>query len=316
VLSRAAEAVYWMSRYVERAERTARLVEVNLQLALDLPAGMTEDWAPLLLTSGSEPLFRARFAEARRPTVVAFLAFDAENPSSVLSCLGAARENARSVREHLSPEMWEQLNRFYLMVRAASASAGEAPHELFAEIRIASHLFAGVTDATMSHGEGWRFGRLGRCLERADQTSRGLDLQHYLPPAAVEDVRWSAVLRSAGAYEMYRRRHGAIAATPVAEFLILDRGFPRSIQYAVSEAGDSLHALSGSPPGTFQNPAERGLGRLRAELDYARIDEIVATGLHPFLHGLRDRLNEVGDAISQTFFAPGPVTDAGEGLGV
>ena len=316
MLSRAADSIYWMSRYVERAESTASLVDVHLRLVLDLPPGMSEDWAPVLCATGDEASYRARFGEATRATVVAYLAFDAENPSSMLSCLRSARENARSVREHLSPDMWEQLNRSYLMVRSASASALDATHELFADLRMSSLLFAGVMDATMLHGEGWHFGRLGRFFERADQTSRLLELLHpgsMASPDATgtaEDARWAVVLKAAGAFETYRRRHGTIAASRIADFLILDRELPHSIHHALIEAEASLGALSRSPQRSFPSAAVRRLGRLRSELEYAVMDEILADGLEAFLRGLRLRLGQVDAAIFETFFALPPIAEA------
>src|SRR5262249_30588231 len=168
MLSRVADSIYWMHRYIERAENVARFIDVNLRLLLDLPPGTTEQWQPLVDTTGDHALFRERYGQATQEHVIRFLTFDTSNPNSIYSCLRMARENARSVREVISSEMWEQLNRFYLMVRNAAATAGgkQTPHELFTEVKMASHLFVGITDATMSHGEGWHFGRLGRLIER------------------------------------------------------------------------------------------------------------------------------------------------------
>jgi uncharacterized alpha-E superfamily protein len=296
MLSRAADAIYWISRYIERAENVARFIDVNLNLMLDLPVGTSEQWAPLVHTTGDLLLFQERYGQATKENVEAFLTFDMDNPNSILSCLRMARENARSVREIISSEMWEQVNTFYLMVRAAALEGRilEAPHQFFTEVKMASHLFVGITDATMSHGEGWHFGRLGRLLERADKTSRILDVKYFsLLPAVVEvgtpfdDIQWAAVLKSASAFEMYRKRHGRLVPTRVADFLILDREFPRAMHDCIVKAEESLHAISGSPPGTFQNLAEQRLGRLRSELDYAQIQEIIASGLHEFLDAFR-----------------------------
>jgi uncharacterized alpha-E superfamily protein len=317
MLSRVADSIYWMSRYIERAENVARFIDVNLHLMLDLPVGTAEQWEPLVHTTGDLLLFQQRYGKPTRENVVAFLTFDTDNPNSILSCLHLARENARSVREIISSEMWEQVNTFYLMVRA-SASEGrvmEAPHDFFTEIKLASHLFVGITDATMSHGEGWHFGRVGRLLERADKTSRILDVKYFilLPVVAdvgtpFDDIQWAAVLKSASAFEMYRKRHGRLAPDRVADFLILDREFPRAMHYCVVKAEESLHAISGAPPGTFQNLAEQRLGRLRSDLDYAQIQEIITSGLHEFLDTFQARLNRVGDAIFDTFFTLRPVT--------
>ena len=245
-----------------------------------------------------------------------FLTFDLDDPNSIFACLRLARENARSVREIISSEMWEHLNTFYLMLRDAASSMQvmEAPHEFFTNVKMASHLFQGITDATMSHGEGWHLGRLGRLIERADKTSRILDVKYFilLPSVSdvgtpLDDIQWAAVLKSVSAFEMYRKRHGRITPERVADFLILDREFPRATHYCVIKAEESLHAISGSPGGTFQNVAEQRLGRLRSELDYAQIEEIIAYGMHEFLDTFQEKLNDVGDAIFETFFALRPV---------
>jgi len=164
MLSRVADSLYWMSRYIERAENVARFIDVNLNLMLDLPAGATEQWAPLVITTGDDALFAEQYGKATRENVIQFLTFARENPNSIISCLRAARENARSVREIISSEMWEQVNTFYLMVTDLSAAVRvkEAPYEFFREIKMASHLFEGLANATMSHGEGWHFCRLGQ----------------------------------------------------------------------------------------------------------------------------------------------------------
>jgi uncharacterized alpha-E superfamily protein len=306
-----------MHRYIERAENVARCIDVNLRLLLDQPIGTTEQWAPVVDTTGDRQFFQERHGEARRENVMAFLTFDTANPNSIFSCLRAARENARSVREVISSEMWEQINKFYLMVRDAAAAGHipQDPYDFFTEIKLASHLYVGITDATMSHGEGWHFGRMGRLIERADKTSRLLDVKYFLllPDIAdvgtpIDDIPWTAVLKSASAFEMYRKRFGLIAPQHVADFLLLDREFPRSVHYCIVKAEESLHAISETPIGTFRNDAEQRLGRLRSELDYASIQEILAAGLHEFLDSFQAKLNRVGDAIFNTFFALRPVT--------
>ena len=319
MLSRVADSIYWLSRYIERAENVARFIDVNLHLMLDLPRGASEQWQPLVQTTGDLKVFQARYGTATKENVVAFLTFDPDNPNSILSCLRAARENARTVREIISSEMWEQANTFYLMVREAATDdrVTEEPHAFFTEIKMASHLFVGITDATMSHGEGWHFARLGRLLERADKTSRILDVKYFILLPAVtdvgtpfDDIQWAAVLKSASAFEMYRKRFGRLTPDRVADFLILDREFPRAMHYCVVKAEESLHAISGSPIGTFQNLAEQRFGRLRSELDYAQIQEIIHGGLHEFLDAFQAKLNHIGEAILQTFFALRPVTNS------
>jgi len=279
---------------------------------LDSPMGQEQQWLPLVNTTGDHELFAKRYGQATQQSVVQFLTFDPEYANSILSCLRSARESARSIREIISSEMWEQLNTFYLRVKDASAQAsGPAkPHEFYAHVKEASHLFSGITDATLTHGEPWHFLHLGRMLERADKTSRILDVKYYILLRSAEDVgtpfddiQWAAVLRSASAFEMYRKRHGRISPLGVLEFLILDREFPRAIHFCLMAARESLHAISGTPPGTFRNVPEKLLGQLCSDLTFTSVDEIVAHGLHEYLDELQTRVNSVGGGIFDTFFA-------------
>ncbi len=316
MLSRVASAIYWMNRLIERAENYARFVEVNLNLSLDLPKGTSAQWEPLVATTGDLDLFTQRFGSATRNNVVDFLIADPANSNSILSCVLAARENARSVREAISSELWEQVNRFYLMVRGAIPRllSPENLQGFLAEVKSASHLVLGITDATMSHGEGWHFARLGRLLERADKTSRILDVKYFMLLPTMSEVgtpfdiiQWSALLKSASALEMYGRRFGRITPEGVAEFLILDPVFPRAIRYCLIKSEDSLHAVAGSEHRSYQNLAEKRLGRLRADLDFTEISERISGGLHAFLDNLQAQVNRVDDAIFETFFALRPV---------
>ncbi len=315
MLSRVAESIYWMSRYIERAENVARFVDVNLQLILDQPTGMQAQWDPLVATTGDDEVFEERYGEASREAVIKFLTFDTENPNSIISCLRAARENARSIRENISSEMWEQINDAYLMVTETSEEWAMAePHQFFTDIKVASHLFMGQTDNIMSHSEGWHFCQLGRLIERADKTSRIVDVKYFILLPSVsdvntpfDDIQWGALLHSASAFEMYRKTHGLIAPNKVVAFLLLDREFPRSVLYCISKAEESLHAISGTPLETFSNSAEQGLGQLRSEFAYAQVDQILHSGLHEFLDAFQTKLNDVGEDIYKTFFALRPV---------
>lgn len=313
MLSRVADSIYWMSRYVERAENVARFIDVNLQLMLDDPSGEGQQWLPLVNTTGDEKAFEKRIGKGTQENVIHFLTFDAENPNSILSCVRAARENARTVREIISSEMWLQINKFYLMLNSAADDNSRAlnnPHEFFTEVRNANHLFNGITAATMTHGEPWHFFHMGRMLERADKTSRILDVKYFILLRSAQDVgtpfddiQWAAVLRSASAFEMYRKKQGRISPRGVVEFLLLDREFPRSINFSLLAARDSLHAISGTPAGTFRNPPEKLLGQLCSDLTYAAVDEIVNAGLHEYLDELQTKMNQVGSGIFETFFA-------------
>jgi uncharacterized alpha-E superfamily protein len=309
VLSRVAEAVYWMSRYVERAENVARCIDVNLSLTLDLGEEWADQWAPLVYTTGGHELFAKNYGEPTRDNVLRFLTFDADNPNSILSSVQKARQNARTVREALSLTMWEELNRFYLLVRERRDS-GDPDLTIYESVKRSSQLLIGVMDTTQSHKESWHFARLGRLLERADQTSRILDVKYFILLPTLQDVgstlditQWSALLKSASALGMYRREHHRIVPRKVVEFLVLDRDFPRSMRFCVSRAENSLHRITGTAPDVFSTRAEQELGRLRANLEFSQPEEILRTGLHEFIDDFQTRLNRVGDAISASFFA-------------
>jgi len=325
MLSRVAEGIYWMNRQIERAENVARAVETALDLALDGTISHGRLWNALVCTFGDEADFYDRHGLADQQHVLTFLAFDAVNPSSITSCLQAARENARTVREMISAPMWEEINKAHLFVRAAAGRADlHNPREFLDEVKRASQLIVGVTDATMSHGEAWHFARLGRLVERADKTSRVLDVEHYfrppddgdgqsdleraVEPVGADAVQWSAVLESASALDAYRKQYGVVSRRDVAEFLIFDRFFPRAIHFCLMKAEESLLAVTGGAKGAYANPAEQRLGRLRSKLDYGAIDEVLTGtgGLHGFIDGFQTRLNRASDAIHDTFFARAP----------
>ncbi len=294
MLSRVADAIYWIFSYVERAENMARFIDVNLHLMLDMPSDKSAQWMPLVTVTGDHKWFFEHYDFASQENVIHFLTFDTDYSSSILSCVYMARENARSVREIISSEMWEQINRFYLMVREASKTERvlKEPHQFLKEVKTHSHLLTGLTEVTMSHGEAWHFARMGALIERADKTSRILDVKYFilLPEAEYvntpyDSIQWAAVLKSASAFEMYRKRFHRISPRSVADFLIFDRDFPRAIRRCVRNAEDSLHAITGSSTGTFSNNAERCLGRVRADLDYGDIDEVIHKGMHEYLPG-------------------------------
>ncbi|MGI9047626.1 MAG: alpha-E domain-containing protein [Burkholderiales bacterium] len=316
MLSRVADAIYWVGRYLERAENVARFVDVNLNLMLDLAHTATEQWKPLVQTSGDAEAFAKRYGEATQENVIHFLTFDAGNPNSILSCVTAARDNARSVREIISSEMWEQTNTWFHMVRDAAGGneALGALNEFYVRVKMASHLFNGIADSTMSHGEAAHFLRLGRMLERADKTTRILDVKYFilLPEvaevgSAFDSIQWSALLKSASANEMYRKRYGQLTPAKIVRFLLLDREFPRAVRYCVLEAESCLRAISGSPAGSYRNAAEQRLGRIAAELNYAHIEEIIAAGLHEYLDNLELVLNSASAAVFDTFFSLRPI---------
>lgn len=313
MLSRVADSVYWLSRYIERAENVARFIDVNYNLTLGEAESLAHQWHPLVLTTGDEEVFAERYDFATRENVLTFLAFDEKNPNSIAGCVARARENARRIREIIPSVVWEQLNKFYYMVRSASQfnATLEQPQEFCERVRLASHLLVGAADATMAHGEAWHFSRLGRLIERADKTSRIVDVQYYLLLTGAEDVgspldvvRWTALLNSASALEMYRRQHGKIAPEKVADFLLLDTHFPRSVHFCLMKAQESLLQITGTIDGTFRYRSEQLVGRLRSTMDYTSIRDVIRRGMHEYIDSLQTQLNFLGDAIAEDFFKP------------
>ncbi|WP_166826287.1 alpha-E domain-containing protein [Thalassoroseus pseudoceratinae] len=318
MLCRTAGYIYWLSRYIERAENVARFVDVNQTLTLGAQGALSPQWAPLVYTTGDEEIFAELYCDGKcepehfsEENVLRFLTFDERNPNSILSCLSMARQNARGVRDNLPALTWEEINKFYLMVREAADRPHtlRQPYDFLDEVKRRSHLIGGVTHSTMSRNEGWHFYRIGRMLERADKTSRMLDVKYYvlLPDPSdvgtpLDVVQWSALLESTSALQMYRKRYGRIRPRKVARFLILDREFPRSMGYALLRAEQSMHAITGSPQGVYRNSAEQLLGRLTAELSYTSVDDVIENGMHQFIDGFQNRLNEIGVAVESNFF--------------
>ncbi len=311
MLSRVANSIYWMSRYIERAENVARFISVNLNLLLDMPTEEGKHWKPLVMTTGDHEFFEKQDPEYSQDAVIRFLTFDRDYPNSIIRCLLAARENARSIREIISSEMWEHLNNFYLELTSEQSvrMAFKDPHRFFKIIQMRSHLFTGLMDCTMSHGEAWNFARIGMMMERADKTSRILDVKYFmlLPQASlvnapIDHIQWMAVLKSASAFEMFRKQHHNITPHKVADFLIFDNQFPRSIKHCINKANICLHRITGTPRGAAMNPVEKRLGRILADLEFTDIQDVIDTGMHEYLDNLQNRINGVGAAIGTSFF--------------
>ena len=310
MLSRAASSIYWMSRYLERAENVARFVAVNEHLMLDMGlAPGSAQWMPLVTTSGDDADFAKRYKEASEKNVIYFLTFDEKNPNSIISCVQNARENARTVRDVISSEMWEQLNSLYHFVQKNSRKRRvDNLQEFYAHVRSASHLFIGLSENTMSHGEGWHFARLGTVLERADKTARILDVKYFLllpDPQYVDSpydaIEWGAVLKSTNAFEMYRKHFHGINYHDVASFLIFDKDFPRSMTYCVGKAVDSLNAILKEL--NVQVPAKEEMAKLQKTLSSTSVDVVLGNGLHEFIDIFQFNLNVVDQSIYRSFFA-------------
>jgi uncharacterized alpha-E superfamily protein len=317
MLSRTADHLFWMARYTERAENTARMLDVNYQMSL-LPqssAASEQGWRGLLSISELTLDYHRRFGKVAAREVMDFMVLDATNPSSIHSCLNAARENARAVRGTLTTEVWETANTTWLEFKrliAAGALASD-PSELFEWVKFRSHLSRGVTFGTMLQDESFHFLRIGSFLERADNTARLLDVRFHSAqgeffgvregnePAAADFYHWSAILRSVSAFEVYRKVYrNVIRPEKVAELLILRADMPRSLAGCMNEVVSNLQYVANEQSGETLRRA----GRLRADLSFGRIDEILATGLHAFLTQFLDRVGDVGVGISRDFLVP------------
>ena len=317
MLSRTADHLFWMSRYTERAENTARMLDVNYQTSM-LPqsAGAAQvGWEGLLSISELKPAYTARYGADIHPRdVMDFMVRDEKNSSSIVSCLKAARENARAVRGTLTTEVWETENQTYLeVIRMLNAGAFERdPGQFFEWVKFRSHLSRGVTAGTMLQDEAFHFLRLGTFLERADNTARLVDVKFhavqsdFLGLATEKDqefdfYHWSAILRSVSGFEVYRKVYrDVIKPERVAELLILRPDMPRSLLGCLNEVMSNLAMVTSDT----SSETLRSAGKLRSDLQYARIDEILANGLHAFLTQFLDRVNELGAHLSREFLVP------------
>ncbi len=312
MLSRIADSLFWLARYIERAEDTARILDVNYHMLLEQSQDAYQlRWEPLMVMAGEENLFRKLYSEVNAENVFEFLAFRHDNPSSIVQCIAKARENARTIRDCISREMWEDINGLYHMVSRFNPTdeivAG--PHRFCDKIKFGTHRFHGVTDATLEHDEGWQFLRIGWSLERAEMTSRLVDVQYQnlldeLPTLGTPDNhQWMAVLRSVGAFEAYHRQfHSSIEPEKVAGMLILQPLHPRSIRFSTTEVQSGLRAISGTSPGSYANEAERLAGRVVERLSYDKIEEIFKQGLHSYLNELSDMFRLIGSDIARNYF--------------
>ena len=310
MLSRVADSAYWLSRYLERAEHTARLGDVCLSLTLDRSPGAVRR---LMATLGTAP---SGDGVAREPAVDSALPaglagddrLDLAHRDAIAACVAAARENARQVREQISSEMWEQLNRMYLQVRHGYQNGlGMHGSEFYRYVKEAAHTFQGVTDSTMIHGEGWHYIQIGRFIERASMTATMLEV-HFRDKRAEDGhgigayVEWVGLLRSCSAFEAYCRCYTAdIRPERVAEFLLLNADFPRSVRFAVDGVEASLRAIARALGRSSAGRVDRLAGRLRASLDYTQIDEIMADSLQSYVQGIRRQCEQVHIVLYQTY---------------
>jgi uncharacterized alpha-E superfamily protein len=323
MLSRVAGSLYWMSRYLERAENQARLIDVNLQILLDFgqvcDETLKQHWLPVLRSSGDEELFFKFYNQTDNESVTEFLTFRSDNPNSLISCISSARENARQVRDQISAEMWEVLNDAYHFVQSADARKlwghdGGGASAFYDQIKRYSHLFQGITLATFSRSEGFDFIEFGKYLERADKITRLLDIKyHILLPkitdvgGAVDAAQWHAVLRSASAVEAYRRFYVAdILVGKVVEFLLFEESFPRGLLFCLKQM-ETFTNLIANERGMRDSPTGKRFSAFLQRVNKMEVEEVFNQGLHQFLTEAQEVIAAVGQFTYSTFMYHPPV---------
>ncbi len=309
MLSRVANSIYWMSRYLERADSVARFIDVNLKLILDIALNKENaQWLPLIMASGDDEDFFKRYKSIDQKRAVHFLTFDIQNPNSILSCISHARENARTVREIIPVELWETINELYHFVHKYSKKRQKDNLiPFYAQIKESNNVACGLVTNAMLRDQALHFLRLGQMLERADKTARLLDVKYFLllpSPDYVDSpydaVEWGAVLRSVNAFQMYRKKFHQVNYRDVTEFLVFDPYFPRSINYCVNQALASLGAIVEIT--AVDKGAKFEMAKLQQMLLLTSTDKILADGLHEFIDIFQFNLNIVDEAIYRSFF--------------
>ena len=307
MLSRVADNLYWFGRYLQRAENTARVVNVHANLLFDLPRKVQFGWEPLIEIFGADQSFGERYNEYSESNVVRFLLLDAQNQGSILSSLQAAREILRTTRDHVQREVWEKLNDVYYFVqeRGETALSRSKRQEFLSRIIDSIQLLYGMLDSNMSHDVGFQFLRIGTNLEQADMTTRIIDVRssNLFSTMSIEDlkpfqnIQWMSVLRSLTAYQMYRR-HVRIRVTgaSVLKFLLQNREFPRSVTYCLNNIAATLPQLP------YNRAIERAVDRTRAVVHDANLEKLLETGLHQFVDEIQIGLGELHEAVHRAYF--------------
>lgn len=311
MLSRVADCLFWMSRYLERAESVARLLNATFHRDLDLAAvtaaGDHRPWlANLAILQQAAPGHLS--GENFKPrAVAAWLTFDPQNPGSVIGCVNRARNNARSIRGTIGPDVWRAINSLYWQLRDSDfeAAARHSPFDYYQTVEVGCHLFQGVCDATLPHDEGWEFIRLGRCLERADRTLRLLAVKYeelrHGADTPILTLEWAGVLKSANAYEAYQRAAGRVDPDRVIEFLLLDTACPRSVRFCLEEAMKAVTSVEDCTAGRGAGRTDRLLGRVVSELKYAEPKQFANGQLPAQLHHLLQGCAAAGRAIHEQY---------------
>ena len=316
LLARDADSMYWLARYIERAEHVARQLLVNSNLLVDVgdlaPELQDQQWRSVMTITRTAPHDGALPATAAGAGIPRYMTFERDNANSLITCVTRARENARAVRENISAEMWECVNTLYWSIRGDDAPARfeESPDNFYRHVMTGSMLFQGLTDQTLDHDQRWLFAQLGKYLERIDVSCGIIETRYGILNSAgqrlegaLRNIHWMAVLRCCCSLEAYRRQHiGDMDPLRVAWFLILERNYPRSIRYAVALAHEAIAKIRGEVNPLAIDPAERILGRLDTQLEYAEMGEILTAGLPAYLQNIRTQIAETAGAIQRTYF--------------
>lgn len=307
MLSRVASSIYWLGRYLERAENYARFLEVNYNLMLDLPPGENEQWEPIIKSTDDDAHFVKKYKNYTKKNVINFLAFDRGNPNSIISCINFARENARIIRESISKEAWEKINELYYFVKQQSELKNfknDNPRHFFQTVKFQILFLYGLDESTVAKTEGWHFKQIGQYTERADKTSRILDVKyHILLPtpqmvgSPLDFLHWNALLKSVSGYNTYKKFHPNINPEGIVDFLILNKYFPRSILYCLNVVYDSLTKVSSK-----RNIVTVELRKLLLELESTTSNEIISSGLHEYVDELQMKINTISSKIDRKFF--------------
>lgn len=312
MLSRVADSIYWMARYMERAENLARLLLSTQDLLLDAGAEAADEsqfWAPILMTTGDEEAYYAAHPVIDGDTAAHFLALSQKNGNSILNCVRSARENARTIRDQLSDELWECINSLRLFLESPEAAEMHKSQTaaFYEKVLLASYQFQGIAASTTPRDESWHFLRLGLCIERADKTSRLIDtcsaISLDMPPSPLaRPLRWAALLRSCSAWHAFQAySSNKLDPVKIIEYLLLDPTFPRSVAWCVEQLNSTLVELCGNGRLDDMKTPVRVSGRLLADITYLTMKEVLKEGLHEYIDRLQEKLNDVGQTIFETF---------------
>ena len=316
MLCRVADSLYWIFRYIERAENLARFLEVGWSMTLDSTRSDISEWTSLVDACADRQLFERLHPTSSPDAVIQFITRQKDNPNTIRNCVAMARENARQIRETLPAELFEELNSLYLLLQEDPGFwQQQLPNQLY-QIRRCCQTLYGIQDCTMQRDQSWLFAKLGKLIERSDKTARLLDVKYFLllPKAeevggALDELQWIALLRSVGGYQMFRRQHYAtITPAHVAEFLLLNQEFPHSVNYCITEMINTVRAIERSTGNPAQPGFQASLHELDATLSSLKINELIQSGLHEGIDALQCQLNTLHSNLQENYFTTRPCT--------